>query len=413
VSKPLPSRPPILRGAGLLLRSGPRRGYATRALAGQIVFAVATFAAAVLVARLFGPEGKGTLTTWTLVSGLGGLLLAGSVPTGFARGFLEGRPGRLGRSALRHGGLSFVALLAVGAAGIAIGLDPLAVACFLGVGVPAAVVVEDVAAVMVAAKRPWAFAAPRTLRSLILAAGLGVAAIVGGSLDVAFLLWAGGSLAAMLLALRFSRSLPTGPPMPLRRALSEGRGSATTRISTWSIRRLDQFIVAALLGLPALGIYNAAVNISEVTEYAASAIGQASFETERTLDDAAARRIIRVSAALLAVIAFVVTVAGFFLIAPVFGEEFAEARWVLVLLAPGLIFRGPAIAGGQMMLARGQGPALSRIMLGAVATGSILWTAGALAWGIEGAALASSGVYVLQALLIHRGLLRGGDDRES
>jgi O-antigen/teichoic acid export membrane protein len=401
----------MLSGAGLLLRGGPRRGYAARALAGQIVFAVATFAAAVLVARLFGPEGKGTLTTWTLVSGLGGLLLAGSVPTGFARALLDGRPGRLVRSALRHAGLALAALAVPGAAGIALGLDPLAVLCFLAVGVPAAVVVEDVAAVMVAAKRPWAYAAPRILRSLVLAAGLGVAAIVGGSLDVAFLLWAGGSLAAMLLALRFAASLPRGSVVPLRRALDEGRGSAVTRISTWSIRRLDQFIVAALLGLPALGLYNAAVNISEVTEYTASAIGQASFETERTLDDTAARRIVRFSVVLLALIALAVTVAGFLLIAPVFGEEFAEARWVLLLLAPGLVSRGPAIAGGQMMLARGEGAELSRIMLFAVALGSILWTVGALAWGINGVALASSAVYLVQALLIHRGLLHRGRGR--
>ena len=269
----------------------------------------------------------------------------------------------------------------------------------------AAVVVEDVGAVLIAAKRPWAYSSLRIARSLVLAVGLAVAAMSGASLGVAFVLWAVGSLGSVLLALRLSPRMEGERP-GLKRAWSLGRGSAVTRIATWAVRRLDQFIVAALVGLPALGIYTAAVNLSEVTEYAGTAIGQASFETERTLDDVAARRILRLSALLLAVISLAVTVAGFFLIGPIFGSEFADARWVLVILAPGLVFRGPAIAGGQMMLARGQGRQLSRIMVLTVASGIVLWTAGSLAWGINGAALASSVVYVLGAVLIRRGLLR-------
>jgi O-antigen/teichoic acid export membrane protein len=393
---------------GSLIHPGPRGRYAANALAGQIVFAAITFVAAVLAARLFGPGGKGTLTTWTLASGLGGFVLASSLPTGFARELLAGRLGRLASSSLRHAGVALIALVVVGIPGMLLGLDPLAVVCFLLVGVSAAVVVEDVAAVMIAAKRPWAFAWLRIVRSAVLAAGLGIAAVAGGSLDVAFVLWAIGSALSVVLAVYVSRPYSGGDAVPLATAFRLGRGSAVTRISIWSIRRLDQFVVAAVLGLPALGLYNAAVNLSEVTEYAATAIGQATFESERTLDDRAARRIVNLSAVLLAVIAVFVTVAGFLLIGPIFGEEFTEARWVLVLLAPGLVFRGPAIAGGQMMLARGRGPALSRIMVATVGAGLVLWTAGAVAWGINGAALASSLVYVLQALLIHRGLLQSG-----
>jgi O-antigen/teichoic acid export membrane protein len=186
-----------------------------------------------------------------------------------------------------------------------------------------------------------------------------------------------------------------------------------TRISSWAIRRLDQFVVAAIAGVPALGLYSAAVNLSEETEYAGIAIGQASFESERTLDDAAAKRILRMSALLLGAISVAVTVAGFFLIGPIFGDEFAEARWVLVLLAPGLVLRGPAIAGGQMMLARGQGRLLSRFMVVSVLFGLVVWSAGTLAWGINGAAFASSLVYVLQAALIRGGVLAGERDEDG
>ena len=80
-------------------------------------------------------------------------------------------------------------------------------------------------------------------------------------------------------------------------------------------------------------------------------------------------------------------------------------RQALLLLAPGLAFRGPAIAGGQIMLARGRGRTLARVMVATVACGAVLWTAGTIAWGIEGTALASSIVYAFQAGLIRRVLL--------
>lgn len=387
---------------------GPRRRYATGAMAGQLAFALVTFIAAVCAARLFGPEGKGELTVWTLVSGLGGLVLAGSVPTGFARLFLDGEADAVPRSALRHAAFAFGLSFVIAAPLLLIGLDPLGIVCFVVVGVTSSVVVEDIAAVMVAAKRPYAFAAIRMVRSLILAGGLAIALIGGASIDLAFVLWAAGSLASLGVALFVARRLDDGETIGLARAWGLGRGSATSRISTWGVRRLDQFIVAAIAGLPALGLYNAAVNLSEVTEYAGAAIGQASFENESTLDDASARRILRLSLGLLAIISIVVTAASFVLIAPIFGEEFADARWVLLLLAPGLVFRGPAIAGGQIMLARGRGRTLSRIMIATLACGAVLWTAGTFAWGIEGAAAASTVVYVVQAGLVRQALLGPG-----
>jgi O-antigen/teichoic acid export membrane protein len=403
--------PPGLLAA--LVRPGPRGRYAANALAGQIVFAAITFAGGVLAARLFGADGKGTLTSWTLVSGLGGLVLAGPVATGLARALLDGELHRLATVTMRHAAIALAGLVVIAGPAIALGLDPLAVVCFLVVGVSAAVVVEDVATVMVAAKRPWAYARLRIVRSLVFAGGLGVVAVAGGSIDVAFVLWAAGSLASVALAMRAAQPYAGKAPIGLARAWRLGRGSAVTRISTWAIRRLDQFVVAAIAGIPALGLYSAAVNLSEVTEYAGTAIGQASFESERTLDDAAAKRIMRMSAVLLGAISVAVTVAGFFLIGPIFGDEFTEARWVLVLLAPGLVLRGPAIAGGQMMLARGQGRLLSRFMVASVLFGLVVWSAATLAWGINGAAFASSLVYVLQAALIRGGVLAGERDEDG
>ena len=298
----------LVRGAiaagppGRLGRLGPRRRFAVNAFAGQILFAIVTFAAAVFAARLLGPGGKGELTAWTLVSGFGGLLLAGSIPTGFARLYLDGEAKDVPRSSLRHAALALSVLIVLTVPAVLLGIDLLGAVCFILVGVTAAVVIEDVVTVMIAAKRPWAVALTRTARSLVLAAGLGIGLLTGASLGLAFGLWAAGSLLSMVVALFVARHLSGGEPMGLARSWGLGRGSATSRVSTAAVRRLDQLIVGAIAGLPALGLYNAAVNLSEVTEYAGAAIGHASFESERTLDDDAARRILRFSFGLLATV---------------------------------------------------------------------------------------------------------------
>src|SRR4051812_45732336 len=108
-----------------------RRSYALKALAGQAAFAGLAFVGSVLTARLLGPAAKGELTAWTLTVAVGGLVLAGSIPTGLARAFLHGDRTRLRGTMHRH----FVATVAICtplvAIGLVFGLDPEPLLLFL------------------------------------------------------------------------------------------------------------------------------------------------------------------------------------------------------------------------------------------------------------------------------------------
>lgn len=392
----------------------PRRRMAGGAFAGQVAYSVVAFLGSVLIARELGAAGKGELTAWTLATGIAGIALAGPLATGLARSWLSGDRSWIRSACIRHAVLTLPAVALIAAVALLAGADPVAVACMVGVGIPAAIVGVDMRAVYVAAKRPWALHGINLVRAVVLTAGLGIAALVAGaSLTTAYLLWAAGSVLSVGFAFGASPG-SSGERRPSLRTLAElGRGSGLSRLSAVGLRRADQLVVAAIAGAPALGVYSVAVNLSEITEYAGAAVGQASFEGRDTLDDDAARRILRrLSLALVALVALVV-VAGLLLIVPVFGEEFEQSTTVLLLLAPGMLFRGRAITGVQIMLARGQGRESSRSLLLALGAGIAVWIAATAAWGIEGAAAATSAVYLLEATLVRHALLRPATEAQA
>jgi O-antigen/teichoic acid export membrane protein len=376
------------------------------AFAGQVAFSAVTLLGSILVARELGAADKGTLTAWTLATGIAGIALAGPLPTGLARSWLAGGRSWIRSAGVRHLSAVMPAVVVVVVVALALGADPVAVAFMVGVGLPAAVVGVDMRAVFAAAKRPWALHGNNLVRALVLTAGLGIAALASGaSLELAYGLWAAGSALSILLALGLADPAAGQRPPPARRLAQLGRGSGLSRLSSVGVRRADQLVVVAIAGPTALGVYSVAANLSEITEYAGAAVGNATFEDRRTLDDATAARILRRLALLLALLTAAVVIAGFLLISPVFGSAFEEATTVLLLLAPGMLARGRAITAVQIMLARGQGTQSSRILLAVLAVGLPVWVAATAAWGIEGAAAATSCVYLLEATLTRRALL--------
>ena len=76
----------------------------------------------------------------------------------------------------------------------------------------------------------------------------------------------------------------------------------------------------------------------------------------------------------------------------------------MLLLAPGLVARGLAYTGGQLLMARGTGWVLSRIMLQFWLQALAMWGGLTYLFGIEGAAAASTAVYALQMILTLLGL---------
>jgi O-antigen/teichoic acid export membrane protein len=165
------------------------------------------------------------------------------------------------------------------------------------------------------------------------------------------------------------------------------------------VQRLDQLIVVAVIGTAGLGIYGVAVNWSEIGQYLGMAIGHSVYEDEGTLDRKAALRIFGRAARWVGAFSIGIGVIGFVLIPFVFGERFAEARWALLLLTPGVAARAVYGAAQQMLLAQGRAFLVSRLNLATTAVAVPVWFAGSAVFGVEGAAAGSSLVYIVQMAL--------------
>jgi O-antigen/teichoic acid export membrane protein len=387
---------------------GPRRRYAIASLAGQLIFGLLLFAGSVLIARLVGPHGKGEYTAWTLGTVTLAIALAGSIPTGLGRSYLDAERAPLLAVAVRHGvlALTLVAIAVVPA--ILFDVDAEALIFCILIAVPASVVANDLLVVMQAAKRAWSYQAIRIVRAAVVTGGLAVAAVSGAAnaLGLAFGLWAAGSVVSAFAAgLIAYRQLGTRwPPGPLRRFARRGGKSYFANLIDFLVFRVDQFIVIAITGPIGLGLYSVAVNWSEVCQYLGISIGQAVFEDERTLDRDAARRILRRAFWIVSLGSIPIAVAGFLLIAPLFGEGFEQAKWSLLLLVPGVIGKGVAEPAKQILLARGAGRVMSRIMASIFGVGLVIWGALTYLLGVEGAAAATSVVYLMQMALTLRAL---------
>jgi O-antigen/teichoic acid export membrane protein len=386
---------------------GPRRRFALVSFLGYVAFALVAFAGSVVAARLLGPSGKGEYTAWSTATTIGALVLGGSVPIGMARAYLDGERAVLLPAMVRHGVVALGIVVAGVVPALLLGLDavPL-VACIL-VAVPAGVLMNDALRVVQAAKRSGAFNTIRLVNAGIFTGGIALVAYAGAGnpLDLAYVFWAAGSVGAAIVSLRVMRRdrgrLGDGALRPLARL---GRNAYAALVIDKLLLRLDQFVVIAVAGPASLGLYSVAVNWSEISQYVGHSMGHAVFEDERTLSDAAIRRIRRLFVVTLCLISAVIGAAGFVLIGPIFGEAFAEAKWALLLLVPGVIARGLGYTWGQILLARGQGHAVSVILGITLAAGLVAWPLGTYLFGIEGTAAASSVIYLLQMQLTHREL---------
>jgi O-antigen/teichoic acid export membrane protein len=389
---------------------GHRSRYAIALFAGQLIFALLLFAASVLAARLLGPAGKGEYTAWTLATAVAALALAGSIPVGLGRAYLDSERVGLVRTALRHGALVLGVVAVAVAPAILLGVNAVAVVFCILVAVPATVVNTDLRTVMQAAKRAWSQQASRIAMAAVVAVGMTglLIAPADDRLDIAFGVWAAAAVASALTAALVAHRVPGARHGrgTLRDAARRGERSYLARLIDFLLLRVDQFIVVAITGPFGLGLYSVAVNWSEVSWYVGASIGQAVFEDRRTLDDQAAGRILRRAAWVLAFTTLVVTIAGFFLISPIFGGPFEDSRWPLLLLAPGLVAKGLAYTGGQILMARGTGWVLSKIMLRVLVAGLAMWGGLTYLFGIEGAAAGTTAVYALQMVVTLRALFR-------
>ncbi|MGW4462102.1 lipopolysaccharide biosynthesis protein [Micromonospora sp. NPDC004704] len=153
--------------------------------------------------------------------------------------------------------------------------------------------------------------------------------------------------------------------------------------------RADRYVLGAVAGAATVGIYSVAATLSEGPRVVPAALGQL-VNREVALGGglsrvARARRTALLAAAL---IGLVVAVGGWFLIVPVFGEAFADARPLLLVLlvaevafAPFAVASRALLGGGWMTTAGLLGAAGSVVAL-------ILFALAIPLWGAYGAAIA-------------------------
>ncbi len=386
---------------------GTRGRFALVAFTGQLAFAAVAFLGSVVTARLLGPSAKGELTAWTLGTTTGALALAGPIPVGLGRGYLRGDRAGVVRAATLHGFLATVVVIVISGGLIALEVDAVPVLFCVLLAIPCTLVVQDLLVTLQAAKRAWLFQVIRLVSAAVFSLGALLLLLLRPSvrLDAAYALWGIAALLSLVVAIVIGiASLGRGRARSLREFASLGRGSYLAGLLDWLTVRVHQYFVLLIAGSYSLGIYSVAVNWAEVVQYAGYSMGQALFEEERTLDSTAVRRILARSAVILIVFSACVGIAGVLLVEVLFGQPFAAAKWPLLLFMPGTVARSLAYAGGQILLARGQGPRLSRISIVVLAFGALTWTVMTATLGVEGTAAATTLTYGLQFWLTWRAL---------
>ena len=360
------------------------------------------FAGSALSARLLGPDGKGELAVATVAGTLGVVFLSLGVPYGLARAYLMGHAGQILGTAVAHAiALLPLSLLAWLVLPSLTEVAPLPLAIVVFGLIPAAVFSSDVAGALLAAKAVGTWQMARLVDVSVFTVGVGVLLAVdvrSGTFALA-LFAAGTAVAAVLQLLLLVRKWGFRGRLTVRQASALSSATYVGSVVDRFLLRADQFVVAAVSGAAGVGIYGVAVNISEVGQYLGNAFGMSVMEDRTSLPDRDLVRIALLAAGAVGALMVPVCLAGWFLVAPVFGDGFRDARLAAVLLAPGVAARAAAVVVIQPLMARGQGRTCSVISGAVLILGVAAWYAGAELGGINGAALANSCVYLVQAAL--------------
>jgi O-antigen/teichoic acid export membrane protein len=243
-------------------------------------------------------------------------------------------------------------------------------------------------------------------RAILLVAALGLAAAAILDLDVA--LWLNVvalavSAAAILWFARRER-IVGGPPSAtlLGEELRFGGPAVIGVVAERLQFRADSFIVNAVLGPRATGIYSVTSGLAESLWYVPNALGIVMFSRAvRPGSDASvtAAVLTRTTLAVAAIVALPTFVLGPRLVAFAYGPGFADAGVALRLILPGIVAYSAVAILSRWVVGRGR-PGVGAMILGAgLATNIAANLVLVPRFGINGAAAASSISYLLTAVL--------------
>jgi len=191
-----------------------------------------------------------------------------------------------------------------------------------------------------------------------------------------------------------------------RYGLSQLAANATTQFSTY----LDPLVLSIAVAPADLGRYAVAASLTMLAAPAVSAVGNVAFPrlAARVLSDTGMARLQRHALAASAGTAIAVTVPvaclASWLVPVAFGPAFAGAVPLVLLLAPGGIFRAWGQVCGDLLRGRGRPLAVAWAQGAAAVVMAVLLAILLPAFGVIGAAIASSAAAGLAPLLMVRAL---------
>jgi O-antigen/teichoic acid export membrane protein len=384
-------------------------------LTAQVLGLGTSFIVGVLVARIFGVEGKGVLSVVMQVPGLLIVILDFGITTSTLYFISRGQL-RAGTAAAN------VVLLAaiVGLLGAPIVYVFLAGPAAIVRGVPPAAVMIAMTMLPLGLLASWAsgvsiglsdlvpplwYAISSSVTTLI---GLFVlVAIGGGSLTAVVAVSAIGTAVgvAVLFFLLRRRIRPFKPDLPAARSMAGFSAKAyTTNIAGLLHERQDLLLLGWLAGSAAVGLYSVGVSFAQLTWYVPSALSGAILAKGSRRDEASGvdytTRTARIAIVFMGITIAVSLVAVPFIVPLVYGKAFAPAVFSFFALLPGVLADGVSRVLWSYQTTRGR--LYWQLALGTTVLNIVAVVALVPFYGAVGAGLASTVSYSVLGVLTVR-----------
>ncbi len=390
--------------------SKPESEAAVLATALRAITLVLAFGSSVLIARVLKPEGRGAyfviMTVAVAAMSLGHLSLEQAHVYLWSK--VGVRQSLVANSVVLGLGLGCIAGIAAWTIVYVVGPDvfPVAGLGVLGlamIAVPLGIVTTYMSGFLVLDRRLLRLNGARLIAACFQLVVLGLMAL-SGKLNVlnAIVVWV-IFLALPLAAARGRfRANPRYLSKPLaREAIALGARYHLGMSAVFLLLRADLFLLNSMTTAAQVGLYSLAVTIAELTYLVTDSVAQIMLprqlaETLETSGQITAR-IVRINVVLAFVILVVTISLGPFFIPRVFGEEFAGSTRAIVALAPGILALATMRAVGGFLIRLNRPLVVSSVSIAAMASNVALNLFLIPRFGIVGAGLASSVVYVLLA----------------
>lgn len=384
-------------------------------LVSKVVGLGTSFIVGVLVARIFGVAGKGTLSVVMQVPGFLTIALDLGISTSLvyfvSRGTLK--PGTAAGNALLVSailgllGAPVVYVLLSGPLALIPGVPIWATVAALGI-LPLGLLAGWLSSISVGLSNlrlPLWYSIASSLTTL---AGLAVLFATGrGSLTTVIAVSVAGTAVGIgVFAVGLRRQLrPLATDIPAARGMASFSAKAyLTSISGLMHERQDVLLLGWLAGTAAVGLYSVGVSFAELAWYIPGALGSAILAKGSRRSDVSAAdytaRTSRVAIVFMVVTIAVASLAVPWLIPVIYGRAFAPAALVFFALIPGILADGVSRILWSFQITRGR--MYWQMSVGTMALNALAVVALIPKLGAVGAALASSLSYSVLAVLVVR-----------